>query len=250
MTERWRSGLQELSRVPMSDGLLERAAQGSRMADPGRPDGARRVATIAVALVIFAAGALGAWVALRPSAPSARPSGAGETSQRVYGTTVCIYRSTPGGGISATSGMDSTSDPVSACEEHRISAGVDIPRPVMMACVNPEYPAQITVVEVGSSPDGMCSGLGFTPLPDGWDGNLAEWRATEEAAASVFPQRTNGVSCLRDGQTAVDSWRSALDDHGFTSWEVVLDDNNAGWPCFEYKVNYDSMEITIVHNTP
>ncbi|MDP9243073.1 MAG: hypothetical protein M3O84_07865 [Actinomycetota bacterium] len=247
MTERWRNGLEELSRVPMSEGLLERAGNGSTMPDPPGPGPARRVAIAVLALAIFAASGVGVWEALRPGPAPIRPASEG-IPQRVYGDTLCIFRSSPEGKLDATAGADSTSDPVAACQALWATGG-HAPAPDMIGCVDPAMPSYVSVAEVSSSPDGTCAGLGESPLPDGWDANLAEWRATADAAASVFPGRTNGISCQRDENTAADAWRNALDDHGFTSWKVVIDDANADRPCVNYNVNYDAMEITIVHDT-
>jgi len=248
MTERWKGGLDELSRVPMSDGLLERARAGSRMPDPRGPSGARKAVTIVVALGVFCAASLGAWEVLRPSPALLHPAGGEEMSQLVYGDTTCVFRSSPEGKVDAAAGIQDPSDPVASCQS-LWSTGSDAPPPDMIACVAPASPGHISVVEVSSSPDGTCAGFGDTPLPDGWNANLDQWHAVEDAAGSVFPQVRNGINCQRDEQTAVDAWRTALDEHGFTSWRVVVDDNNAGWPCFNYKENYDTMEITIVHDT-
>jgi hypothetical protein len=169
-------------------------------------------------------------------------------SQRVYGDTTCAFQSAPDAKLDLAAGMDSPSDPVRSCRS-LWSTGSDAPPPDMIACVDPASPGHISVVEVSSSPDGTCGGIGDSSLPDGWDANLDEWRATEDAATSVFPQIGNGIACQRDRETAVDSFRNALGDHGFTSWRVALDDNNAEWPCFNYRVDFDAMEVTILHDT-
>jgi hypothetical protein len=249
MTERWKGGLDELSRVPMSEGLLERARAGSRMPDPPGPSGARRAVTIVVALGVFAVASFGAWDALRPSPAPVHPAGGEEMSQRVYGDTTCVFRSSPAGKLDAAAGSASTSDPVAACQALWATALGNAPAPDMIACVDPASPGHVSVTEVSSSTDETCAGLGDSTLPNGWDANLDEWHAVENAAESVFPQIGNGISCQRDENTAVDAWRNALDDHGFMSWKVTVDDNNASWPCFNYKENYDTMEITIVHDT-
>src|SRR3954454_636489 len=102
MTERWRSALDELSRVPMTEGLRERAEEGPRLPEPGAPSGVHRAAIVALALAVFALGAFGAWVALRPASAPARPA-SGAMSQRVFGVTLCYYRSSPDEKLSATS---------------------------------------------------------------------------------------------------------------------------------------------------
>jgi hypothetical protein len=247
MTERWRNGLDELSRVPMSDGLLERARGGSRMPDPRGPSGARRAVTIVVALGVFSAASFGVWQALRPSPPPVHAAGGEEMSQRVYGDTTCLFQSSPEGKLDAAAGIQNPSDPVASCQSLWRTGGDALP-PDMIACVDPASPSHISVVEVSSSPDGTCAGLGDSPLPDGWNANLDRWHAVEDAIAPDFPSQ-GGMTCQRDLHTSIDVWRNALDANGFGSWKVAVDDANADRPCFNYDVNYDTMEVTIVHDT-
>jgi hypothetical protein len=248
MTERWRSGLGELSRVPMSEGLLERAETGRTMPDPTGPGPARRVAIAVLALVIFVAGSFWLWEAVRPAASSqVRPAADQADPQRVYGATGCVFRSGPEHKIDLAAGMVSPSDPVAACQE-LWGTESDTPPPDMIACVDPASPGHILVVEVSSSPDGACAGIDASPLPEGWDANLGRWHAVESAIAPYFPSQ-GGMDCQRDGKTAGDAWRNALDESGFTSWAVTVDDANVDRPCFNYDVDYDAMKVSIVHDT-
>ncbi|MDP9296272.1 MAG: hypothetical protein M3O88_06215 [Actinomycetota bacterium] len=256
MTERWRSGLDELSRVPMSEGLRERAREGSSMPDPVGPGVTRRVAIAVLALGVFAAGSFGVWDLLRPAGPAERTPAAGEaeTSQRVFGEATCAFESTPQHKFDIGVGTQDSpflhyqaEDPVGACQDLWRTAS-DTPAPEMIACVPNSAAGHISVVEVSSSPDGTCSGIDASPLPDGWDANLDRWRAVEDAIGPYFPSQ-GGMTCQRDLQTAVDVWRNALDANSFPSWKVVVDDANADRPCFNYDVNYDTMEVTIVHDT-
>ena len=220
--------------------------------DPSGPSGLHRVGIAVLALGVFVAGAIGAWQLLRPdrSAVRAPAGGDSEMSQRVYGDTLCAWQSTTRGKLDLTAGADTTSDPVGACQAvWAPGSQSEAPAPEMIACVEPDMPGHVAVVEMSTSPDGTCAALGWSPLPDGWDENLAEWRATEDAASSVFPGRSNGISCQRDERTAVNAWRNALEEHGFTSWPVTVDGDNAGRPCFNYAVDFDAMTVTIVHDT-
>jgi len=257
MTERWSSGLEELSRVPMSEGLLERAEEGPRMPDPGGPGGARRAVTIVVALGLFMGGAFGAWEVLRPSASITRlPAASTQVAQRVYGTVMC-----PVGLPKAQSGytMSPTpdSDPVGWCrgEWHD-------PPAAFIACVPDDQPAAIAVVPASVSSDGKCAGVdahyldpllrtsgsSFSPLPDGWDGNLAVWRATLNQALQAFPNGGFTV-CPADPQAGVDAWTKALAENGFASWQVVNDaDVNA--QCTSFDVNYDDMTVRVHDASP
>jgi hypothetical protein len=247
MSERWRSGLDELSRVPMSEGLLERAETGSTMPGPAGPGPARRVAIAGLALAIFAAGSFWLWEVVWSAASSpVRPAADQADSQRVYGEPTCAFRSTPEKKFDIAAVTD-PSDPIRSCQDLWRSAS-DAPPPEMIACVDPATPGHISVVEVSSSPDGACAGIDASPLPEGWDANLGRWHAVESAIAPYFPSQ-GGMDCQRDGKTAVDAWRNALDENGFTSWTVTVDDANVDRPCFNYKENFDTMEITIVHDT-
>jgi hypothetical protein len=248
MTERWRSGLDELSRVPMSEGLLDRAHSGSSMPDPGGQGTGRRVAIVVLALGVFAAGSFGLWEVFRPAAPAPiRPTGNHADPQRVFGQIVCSFQTSPQHKFDLAAGTQDSADPVGACQD-LWRTGSDTPAPEMIACIDGGANGQISVVSADSSPDGTCVGIGASPLPDGWDSNLDRWHAVEDAIAPYFPSQ-GGMTCQRDVQTAVDVWRNALSANGFTSWKVGRDDKFPDRPCFNYDVDYDTMEITIVHDT-
>jgi hypothetical protein len=248
MTERWRTGLEGLSKVPMSEGLLERAKTGSTMPDPTGPGPVRRVAIALLALALFSAGSFWLWGVVRLAGSSqVRPAADQADPQRVYGESTCTFQSTPEHKFDFAGGTQGPSDPVGTCQALWRAAS-DAPPPGMIACIDAATPGHISVVEVSSSPDGTCSGIDASPLPDGWDANLDRWHAVQSAIAPYFPSQ-GGMDCQRDGKAAVDVWRSALDESGFTSWRVGTDDKFPGRPCFNYDINYDAMQVTIVHDT-
>jgi hypothetical protein len=125
-----------------------------------------------------------------------------------------------------------------------------------------EQPAAIAVVPESVSSDGTCAGVdahylgpllqtsdsSFSPLPDGWDGNLSLWRTRFDEALQAFPDG-GFTACPADPQGAVDAWTRALADNGFTSWHVV-DDADQNAQCTSFDVNYDEMIVRVHDPSP
>jgi hypothetical protein len=151
----------------------------------------------------------------------------------------------------------SDSDPVGWCRGEW-----QTPPDAFIACVPDEQPAAIAVVPESVSSDGTCAGVdahylgpllqtsdsSFSPLPDGWDGNLSPWRTTFDEALQAFPDG-GFTACPADPQGAVDAWTRALADNGFTSWHVV-DDADQNAECTSFDVNYDEMIVRVHDASP